>query len=355
MRAANNRPHFVSTSGSRPTSAGFWVFFHPSNRTMMTMLYTTVTLLLCTFCPLTLLAQTASTGKAPTPPQEYRLQVSYRAGVAQNYEIDEVTKVVRTHSDGNKISYDRTIKYYTTVRCIESMNGVATLAINLDSLTYAFTSEGVTVTYDSQKDITIKNFADLNNYHGPLNRTFELTVSPYGEISKVTGEQIDFWRDYIEENKNDLDSVLYLIWSQSLDKTNLLQYGDLQKRIIPGLKVAIDSTWDHSLRLRIDGVIYDGRVTSKLTEYSGGYFTIQTSDTLKAEPQQIHAYKIPYVSTVTEGTAIVDHVTSMTTQGVLNDIVSKVTARFRATVGKEDYTHDVTSTTTWKLIGQYQW
>ena len=53
-------------------------------------------------------------------------------------------------------------------------------------------AEGKTIEYDSQTDITPKNFADLNNYIGPLNRPFTLTVSPYGEVSAIEGDEIEF-------------------------------------------------------------------------------------------------------------------------------------------------------------------
>lgn len=301
------------------------------------------------------LTQAQRTGIAASAPPQYRLQASYRAGIAQNYSITETTHAVRTHSDGSKKMYDRTVNYMMTVRCVESQGGISTLAINIDSLKYTFSADGAQITYDSQTDITPKAFADLNNYLGPLNRTFEVTVGPYGEITKLTGENVDYWRDYLKENGATMDSVILLIWNQSLDPDNLLYYGDLQKRIIPGLRVYIDSLWSHQLTLRSDGVVYTGKAKSKLTGYSSGFYTISTKDTIVANNQAIHVYGVPYISRLKDGKAVVDHTVSLTSQGTIDTISSKVDAWFRASTANEEFTQAVTSSTEWKLVGQYQW
>ncbi len=294
-------------------------------------------------------------GPTSSAGREYRLQALYRAGVAQSYEITETTSAVRTHSDSSKKTYSRSVKYYTTIRCIESNEGQATIVINLDSLTYAFKADDKVVEYDSQKDITPKNFADLNNYIGPLNRPYELKVTPYGEVTSITGEQIDFWRDYLNENKNDLDSVIYTIWMQSLENTNLLYYGDLQKRVIPGRRFAVDSSWNHDLTLRLDGVIYSEPTHSTFKEYVGGLYKLVCNDTINAAPQTIHVYGIPYLSQLTEGRAVVDHHVDLSSAGTITEVTSKSAAWFRAKVLNEVFTQNVTTTTQWKLTGQFQW
>ena len=235
--------------------------------------------------------ESSSSGRA------YRLQALYRAGVAQSYEITEQTTAERTHSDSSKKTYDRTVTYFTTIRCIESMDGISKLVVNIDSLRYRFSAGGQSIEYDSQQDITPKNFADLNNYIGPLNRPYTITVSPYGEVSNLEGEQIQFWRDYLAENTEGLDSVIYLIWSQSLDEENLYQYGDLQKRVIPGLRIQQDSTWDLNMTLRVDGVLYKGLTFGTFADYSGGVYSLTVKDTIPAVvDQSIHVYDVPYIT-----------------------------------------------------------
>lgn len=301
------------------------------------------------------LAFAQRTGIAAAVAPQHRLQATYRAGIAQNYAVTETTNAVRTHSDGSKKTYSRSVTYMVTVRCIESLNGSSTLAVNIDSLTYAFTAEGGQITYDSQKDITPKNFGDLNNYMGPMNRTFEITVGPYGEITKLSGEQVDYWRDYLKESASSMDSVTALIWNQSLEPENLLHYGDLQKRVVPGLRVYVDSAYEHQFTIRTDGVVYTGPVKSKLTDYTSGFYTISTKDTIAATEQPIHVYGVPYISRLKDGKAVVDHTVTITSQGTINAISSKVDAWFRAAAENEVYTQAVTSSTEWKLVGQYQW
>jgi len=295
-------------------------------------------------------SETASSGRS------YRLQALYRAGVAQSYEIVEQTTVERTHSDSTKKTYDRTVTYFTSIRCIESMDGVSRIIVNIDSLRYRFAAGGQVIEYDSQTDITPKNFADLNNYVGPLNRPFTLTISPYGEVSKIEGEEIEFWRDYLTQNSEGLDSVIYLIWSQSLEPENLLQYGDLQKRLIPGLRMTVDSTWDLNLTLRVDGVLYRQPTKGLFEAYEGGLYTLSINDTIQAVAgQPVHVYDVPYISTVADGAAVVHHTMHLTTTGTIQDVTSAVQAWFRGKVLNEVFTQKITSTTSWKLTGQYQW
>lgn len=306
--------------------------------------------------PLALYSQ--KTGSAASTPsfREYRLQALYRAGIAQNYEITERDSVVRTHSDSSKKTYQRTVTYFTTARCLESMDGFSTVSITLDSMLYAFESEGIVIDYDSQKEPTPKNFGDLFNYTGPMNRSFELRYNPYGEIQSVQGEQITWLREYLAENMPAEDSVRALIWQQSVDDENLLHYGDFQKNAVPGTKIGIDSSWTHPFLARIDGVLYKARATSKLLSYSGGYFTIRTKDTIPAvADQRFHVYGVPAVSRMDSGSVAIDQTIRLATTGTVQEVTQVAHARFVATVENERYRHDVHSTTSWKLIGQYQW
>lgn len=285
----------------------------------------------------------------------YRLEAKYTAGVAQNYEFTETTAVVRTHSDSSTKRYERIVRHYVTVRAIESLNGIAKIVVNLDSLTYRFTSDNAFVEYDSQKDVTPKPFPDLNTYIGPLNRTFTATVNSYGEVTKIEGEDIDFWRDYIGENSADLDSITALLWEQSLSDINLKQFGDIQKRIIPGIKVGVDSTWKHDLMLRINGVLFDSPVTSTFAKNTGGLYIITTNDTVRAKPQTIRTQGIPSLSQLTAGWAAISGELTLRNTGVIDELTLKAKAWYRATVQMETYTENVDATYSWKLTGQYQW
>jgi hypothetical protein len=301
------------------------------------------------------LAAAQSAGPAPKG-REYRLQALYRPGIAQSYEITELDTVVRTHSDSSTRSYTRKVVYFTTVRCTENLDGFATVTVNLDSMQYTFAADGQQISYDSQKDVAIKQFADLTNYIGPMNRQPDIRYNAYGDVLSVKGEQLEWMRDYLKENGDGLDSVMALIWNQSVADANIVQYADLQKRVIPGKKVAVDSTWLHDIALRLDGVAFGGKVRSKLAGYSGGLYTISLQDTIAAIPgQPIHVYGISYIATVLDGKAVLDHTVDLAATGSINQVTSAARARFRARAYNEVFTHDVTSITTWKLTGQYQW
>jgi len=296
----------------------------------------------------------AQTSGAPS--KQYRAQVIYTAGVAQSYEITEQTTATRWYSDSSQKNYDRTVTYFTTIRCIESMDGIARVVVNVDSMRYRFMADGRLVEYDSEKDVSPKNFSDINAYIGPLNRPFTLTVSPYGEVSALEGEQVEYWRDYLADNSSGIDSVTYLMWTQAISDENLLHYGDLQKRVVPGLTTGKDSTWNLTMTLRVDGVTYKGRTKATLTDVDGGLLTMTVSDTLQAvAPQPLRVYGVPYVVQLMEGHADVSHTLQMSRTGSIQQVDNVASTRWKGRVLMEEFTQRVRTTTTWKLKGQYQW
>lgn len=296
----------------------------------------------------------AQTSGAPS--KQYRAQVVYTAGVAQSYEITEQTTATRWYSDSSQKNYDRTVTYFTTIRCIESMDGIARVVVNVDSMRYRFMADGRLVEYDSEKDVSPKNFSDINAYIGPLNRPFTLTVSPYGEVSALEGEQVEYWRDYLADNSAGIDSVTYLMWTQAISDENLLHYGDLQKRVVPGLTTGKDSTWNLTMTLRVDGVTYKGRTKATLTDVDGGLLTMTVSDTLQAvAPQPLRVYGVPYVVQLMEGHADVSHTLQMSRTGSIQQVDNVASTWWKGRVLMEEFTQRVRTTTTWKLKGQYQW
>ena len=296
----------------------------------------------------------AQTSGAPS--KQYRAQVIYTAGVAQSYEITEQTTATRWYSDSSQKNYDRTVTYFTTIRCIESMDGIARVVVNVDSMRYRFMADSRLVEYDSEKDVSPKNFSDINAYIGPLNRPFTLTVSPYGEVSALEGEQVEYWRDYLADNSSGIDSVTYLMWTQAISDENLLHYGDLQKRVVPGLTTGKDSTWNLTMTLRVDGVTYKGRTKATLTDVDGGLLTMTVSDTLQAvAPQPLRVYGVPYVVQLMEGHADVSHTLQMSRTGSIQQVDNVASTRWKGRVLMEEFTQRVRTTTTWKLKGQYQW
>jgi hypothetical protein len=308
------------------------------------------------FLPLfVVVAANAQTQKAKQAPKEYRLQCIYRPGVAMNYTIVEQTSSERTFTNGEAKQYSRTVKYFATLRCIEATSTQSVVIVSLDSLQYSFAADGVLVEYDSQKDITPKNFADLNNYLGPLNRPFEITYSPYGDIIAIKGEQVQYWRDYFDDNKQDMDSVLYTIWSQSLGNQNLAHYGDVQKLRIPGTRKAIDSTWTAPLTLRLDGIVFSQNATTTLTGFDGVSYTIVSADTLQCLPQKAHVYGIPYVVDVMSGNSMAEVTTTLTNTGTITAVRYSANATATCTAGKETFDQRISTTTTTTLLGQYQW
>jgi hypothetical protein len=301
-------------------------------------------------------AQEKGSSTKPTPPREYRLQSLYRPGIAQLYIADIRDTVVRTHGASTSKSYTRYVRLFMTLRCIESSDNISKVLANVDSLMYEFTADDKMVTYDSQKDIAPKNFLDLNNYLGILNRTAEITYNPYGEVKAVGGDNLEWIRDYLSENLADIDSVTSTIWNQSVSDFGVLHIADLQKRVVPGRRIAVDSSWRHAYALRCDNIEFPGIVKSTFSNYGNGVYTITTVDTLQAKPDTpFHVYGISELSRVVDGTVALNCALDLTTTGTINRVEQQSHAKIRARVGNDMFTTESRSTIVWSLQGQFQW
>lgn len=302
-------------------------------------------------------AQEKSVAGKPAPSREYRLQALYRPGIAQNYLIQFRDTVSRMHSQGaGAKEYTRSVDYFATIRCIESVDNVSTILVNLDSMQYAFTSDGQTVSYDSQIDIAPKNFLDLNNYIAILNRTVEIGYNPYGEIRGIGGENLQWIREYIGENGSSLDSVSSLIWTQAVGDVAVAAITDLQKRVIPGKRVAVDSSWKHSFQTRVDNIDVGGMVRTTFDTYGGGFYTLRTVDTLQVQSGiPFHVYGITDICRVVDGSVAFDNVLDITTTGAINRLEQRARGRIRGRIMNEVFTSDIRSSATWTLKGQFQW
>ncbi len=299
--------------------------------------------------------QQQSQPKPKAPGREYRLEVKYTSGIAQNYEFTETSTIKRIHSDSSTKTFNRNVKYFITVRCIESLDGISKVVVTVDSMTYAYESNGTMVVYDSQVDNTPKNFSDLHHYVALLNRPVTFTMNSYGEVTKIEGDQIEFWRDYITENAADLDSLTLLLWNVSLSDENIKFVCDLQKGAIPGLKVAVDSSWTHSYLLCQNGLTINHPVKSVFSENNGGYYTITTSDSLNIPPQPYRPFGIAQVAQVNNGTVSFTAETILKNTGVIDELHLKSLARYKVSIMNELYTEVVNSDYLWKLTGQFQW
>lgn len=286
----------------------------------------------------------------------YRLNPVYRAGIAQNYVLTENTIASRLYKDSTVKDYTRSVKTFVSIRCIESLEGFVTVVVNIDSMIYSFTSDGITITHDTQTDITPKNFADLSLYLAPLNRSYNVSYNAYGEVTKVAGEQLAEIREYLNEYGYDMDSTMRLIWDQGLGDDNLLMIGDIQKRIIPGRRIAMDSSWSHDISVFADGVLYRSPVRSTLKNFDAGNFSLITHDTVYAAEQfRTHFYGIPYIATVLDGKGILHTNFTLSQMGTIQGLTITLDARIRARALSEEFTQTIRTAWEWALEGQYQW
>jgi hypothetical protein len=227
---------------------------------------------------------------------KYGIKINYPVKSFSNIKINEITNVHRIYPDSTTKDYSREINYYTTSEVPSSPeDGFQTVNVTVDSMHYKFTEGEVEFEYNSidMKGKALR-FKDLNCKTVPLGREFELVYSPYGEIAKIGGEEIDETLNYvIERGEGYLSETDKYVWLNGLSKEHLAYLGDLQKIMQPIERMAIDSIWYSPFNIEINGYNFYDTLALKIMDYNAGMFII-SGESLSLHPfnKKSFAYNI---------------------------------------------------------------
>jgi hypothetical protein len=135
--------------------------------------------------------------------QKFIPKVIYHPNAYRLYKLTEITNVHRVYSDSTTKDFKREVTYFMTLTIFDKPeNGFQNLKIVIDSMIYKFSEENKVIKFNSQseemKPIRLK---DLEATTVPLNRQFDMTYSPYGEVAKIESQDIEEVIDFIKKGE----------------------------------------------------------------------------------------------------------------------------------------------------------
>jgi hypothetical protein len=306
-------------------------------------------------------AQDAIKGeKSKKEPPKHKVAVKHNTKVYSSYKLTEETKVYRQFADSSSQEYKREVTYFLTQFVPDPPeNGFDKVEVSIDSMLYKYTEGDAVFEFDSQSEkMPSTSFFDLTVTSVPLGRAFTMTYSPYGDVAKIEGEDIDWLKKYVTvDGKKSLDTMKKYIWVRGVSDEHLLYLGDIQKRIIPLRTMQIDSTWKAMFAFEMDGITFnDAATTVKISDLSSGNFTLMAVADSMTTPQTFGRFnEINEFVNIEASSAKGKYILKISPKGAIEnaqaDFYAEVSARFK----KESFKEKIWTKATWELLGQFKW
>ena len=209
----------------------------------------------------------------------YRLRYKYPMSVTNVYKMVENTSVTRQYKDSTSLKYERTVNYFYTIKQLVKMDdNFVKVHVTLDSLQYSFKDGDALFEFDSQSEAQGSiNFDDLNDYLIPLSKEFDMTYSPYGEVIKVEGGNLDNLIQYIKKATSEqMDSLDQQYWLNMLSLNRLQYIVDPIKLTVPSTPATKDSVWLSTPLYCVDGIYFKDTVSTHIAKVVSNYFDIES-------------------------------------------------------------------------------
>ena len=293
---------------------------------------------------------------------KYKPRVVYNTNAYRLYKYTEVENVRRIYSDSSTKEYKRELTYFFTLTIFDKPeNGFQVVKIVIDSMLYKMTEGKNVYEFNSQaekiKPIKLK---DLEVMSVPLNRQFDFTYSPYGEVAKIESPDIQETIDLIKEGDAKYgtqakDELTNLVWFDGLSNNRLKHITDLQKIIFAQEPIAKDTIWNSPFSIQIDGKDFIDTVESKIVEYNNGSYTID-SKTKNITPISKDSYFYGVVKPAKIESAKGDgfYIIQINPRGIISKVDAEFIIESSCKVRFEPFTEQVQSKFTWEYLGQFK-
>ncbi|MPM40709.1 hypothetical protein SDC9_87357 [bioreactor metagenome] len=207
--------------------------------------------------------------------RQYRIQYDFAEKTFYKYKMTYKTIVKRTFADAKVENFERDMTVYLSFRRPSGLkDGFAELRTNLDSIIYKFTDGKKSYKWSSQADDDpIPPNPDFDIVFSIIGHSLDMTISPYFEVAKIEGEQLDDLRETIDKME---DTARRWIWWKANTDEYLKFYMDMNKNVLRSGRFAIDSTWKMKFSIPIEGVKYSCDTTNvKFYLYDGKNFNVK--------------------------------------------------------------------------------
>lgn len=294
-----------------------------------------------------------------TPPPSYILKGNFRPTVYYSYVLSDTTIVMRLYADSSSRNFTRIVKYFLTINQPDSPEkGFSKVDVNVDSIHYEFTEGDKTYKFTSLDnfDPKIFYFDDFKTISIPMSKEFTLVYSPYGEVAKIEGERLDYFRDYIKNTlKESSDSILIYNWTDGLSDERLKSLGDVFKLIYPSNQVYQDSLWKSPFFIQLEGLNIIDTVDVKLVGFESKNYVLEGNfRTPTLLPKKVKFYGLNNLTWNIQINYAEGHfVQKLTPAGAVRDFI--INFDFSIVVGTTQKTFEQTTQKRihWELVKQY--
>lgn len=286
----------------------------------------------------------------------YKLKMGFPATIIHIYKITDSTGITRIFSDSSVRKFKRQYDLYFNERAPSSSDkGFLKLDVGIDSLFYKFTDGDAVFEYNSQADNPgAVTFEDLKAISVALGKDFSMTYSPYGEVTEIEGERLDWLKNYVLENGSGMDTLQTFIWLDGISLNRLKYLTDVKKLIYPVEKVYKDSLWTSPITFQIDGMNYYDTAQVKIVKVADNEITIEAKlNNIRAIPDMGRFYGIkgqilPIESCVGTGT----YKLVLSSKNTIKFAELKTNVEIKVRIHKDFFTQKINSRVIWDLRQQ---
>jgi hypothetical protein len=275
------------------------------------------------------------------------------------YRYTDTTEVIKLLPDSTKTSYKRIITHYFTLKKVKAdQDGFMTLQVSLDSMRYYLKEGRAEIYWDSQDENSGGiNMQDLKYSSVPLGHYFDMTFSPYGEIAKISGENVDWYFDYLNKYLVQLkDTVEKFIWFDGMSLKRLGQITNLKKINFTEEKIAIDSIWITPFEIQVENINFVDTIKAKISDVQNGHLKIEAdTKNLKAIPGNYLFYGIKdMLLPVKKSEGVGKYYIDITPRGNIEKARGEFLTNLEIPVHKDVFKLQIKSFMQWDLLGMYR-
>ncbi len=303
-----------------------------------------------------LLAQDAM--KSENQKLTFMVKSIYPVNVSHVYKMTEKTKVIRRFSDSTVKEYNRDMTVFLSLYAPSAPdNGFNTLIISVDSLIYKYSDEKNTAVFNSQDDNSRPpKVSDYDSKGLILGKSFELTYSPYGEIAKITGEDLKEKRSLVNDPATGIkDTIRRFNWNFGLSDGHLAFIGDLQKQVLPLKRIDTSDVWPAMFNYEIEGVHFSDTVNVKMKDYNTDVYNLVATMNKVKLPKGAYSFNgFDRFINLTDGTVSGTYTINVNPKGFIKYAEGNFESIMHLEYHGEMIEQKVTSTVSWELGKMYR-
>lgn len=289
----------------------------------------------------------------------YKIDCFFPVTIRNHYSYSEKTEVTRIYSDDSEIKFSRELTFFFDVKAPgQSRDGFTILDISIDSMHYKYIKDNLTYEYNSQNSIP-GNFKimDFLATIVPLGKFFFLTYSPYGNVSKIEGEELLYFINSLKKKEKSMDPINKYIWMEGVSTNRLKHITDMKKINYPSYAIAEDSTFITPLTFQLNHINIQDTVEMKFESVSNGYMKfigkigdVETT-TKQARFEDIDDNFVEIIDLKANGIIT----TELAPRGTPEETIIDLNIQVKGKIKKEIFIEKVKTKMKWQLLGQWQY